>query len=144
MGSDPLSAQPVSAVGNITPVISPVKVKVFHPPPTGVLSSSPISPPPPPPPAGSALGPGQESVLDLEAPVDIQQPETFLDQPETSASQILPGVLLHLWKICTQIVHRTRNRNLMMTCRRIRLLDERLILRRKIGYILRTRVIVRL
>ena len=59
MGSNPISAQPVSAVGNIAPVFSPVKVKVTHPPPTGVLSSSPFlphtvsfppSPPPPPPP----------------------------------------------------------------------------------------------
>ena len=38
MGSNPLSAQPVSVVGNIAPVFSPVKVKVAHPPPTGVLS----------------------------------------------------------------------------------------------------------
>ena len=44
MGSNPNSAQPISTVGNIAPVFSPVKVKVNHPPPTGVLSSSPFLP----------------------------------------------------------------------------------------------------
>ena len=38
MGSNPMSAQPVSAEGNIAPVFSPVKVKVAHSSPTGVLS----------------------------------------------------------------------------------------------------------
>ena len=33
MGSNPISAQPVSAVGHVAPVFSLVKVKVFHPPP---------------------------------------------------------------------------------------------------------------
>ena len=40
MGSNPLSAQPVSAVGNIALVFSSVKVKVSHPLPAGVLSAS--------------------------------------------------------------------------------------------------------
>ena len=44
MGSNPNSAQPISAVGNIAPVLSLVQVKVTHPPPTGVLSSSPFLP----------------------------------------------------------------------------------------------------
>ena len=44
MGSNPNSVQPVSAVGNIIPVFSPGQVKVTHPPPTGVLSSSPFLP----------------------------------------------------------------------------------------------------
>ena len=44
MGFNPISAQPVSAVGHVAPVFSPVKVKVSHPPPTGVLSSSPFVP----------------------------------------------------------------------------------------------------
>ena len=44
MGSNPNSAQPVSAVGNIAPVFSPVQVKVTRPPPTGLLSSSPFLP----------------------------------------------------------------------------------------------------
>ena len=40
MGSNPIYAQSVSAVGHVAPVFSTVKVKVAHPPPTGVLSSS--------------------------------------------------------------------------------------------------------
>ena len=44
MGSNPISAQPISAVGHVAPVFSLVKVKVAHPPPTGVLSSSPFLP----------------------------------------------------------------------------------------------------
>ena len=36
MGSNPLSAQPVSAVENIAPVFFPVKVKFSHPAPAGV------------------------------------------------------------------------------------------------------------
>ena len=35
MGSNPISAQPVSAVGHIAPVFSPVKVKVAHHLPLG-------------------------------------------------------------------------------------------------------------
>ena len=92
MGSNPNSAQPISAVGNIAPVFSPVKVKVNHSPPTGVLSSSPFLPHTvsSPPPAGSAPGPGQEQVLDSEALVDKQQPETSGFQPVSSASQPYP------------------------------------------------------
>ena len=76
MGSNPNSAQPVSAVGNIAPVFSPVQVKVTRPPPTGLLSSSPFLPHTvsSPPPASLAPGPGQEQVLDLEA--DSHQPAT--------------------------------------------------------------------
>ena len=44
LGSNTSSAPPISAVGNIAPVFSPVKVKVTHPPPSGVLSSSPFLP----------------------------------------------------------------------------------------------------
>ena len=44
VGCNPNSAQPISAVGNIAPVFSPVQVKVTHPPPPGVLSSSPLLP----------------------------------------------------------------------------------------------------
>ena len=44
MGSNPSSAQPISAVGNIALVFSPVKVKFSHLPPTGVLPSSPFLP----------------------------------------------------------------------------------------------------
>ena len=96
MGSNPNSAQPVSAVGNIAPVFSPVQVKVTHPPPTGVLSSSPFLPHtvssthplPPPPPADSAPGPGQEQVLDLET--DSHQPATSGYQPVSSVSQPNP------------------------------------------------------
>ena len=68
MGSNPVSAQPISAVGHIAPVFSPVKVSVTHPLPAGVLSSSPFlphtvssphpPPPPPPPPPGSGPGTG--------------------------------------------------------------------------------------
>ena len=91
MGSNPSSAQPISAVGNIAPVFSLVKVN--HPPPTGVLSSSPflphtVSSPPPPTPASSAPGPGQEEVLDSEVSVDKQQPETSGFQMVSSASQL--------------------------------------------------------
>ena len=43
MGSNPNSAQPVSAVGNIALVFSPVQVKVTHPPPTGVFLTFPAS-----------------------------------------------------------------------------------------------------
>ena len=43
------------------------------------------------PPPGSAPGPGQESVVELEAPIDVQQPETSgfqaPDQPESSVPQ---------------------------------------------------------
>ena len=94
MGSNP--SHPVSTSGIIAPVFSPVKVKVSHPLPTGVLSSSPFMPQTvsSPPPAGSAPGPGQESVMNVEAPVEIHQPETSgyrptSDQPGSSAS--LPG-----------------------------------------------------
>ena len=68
MGSNPLSAQPVSAVGNIAPVFSPEKMKVAHPPPTGTLSSylphsaSPPHPHPhphPTPPGRFGSGPGR-------------------------------------------------------------------------------------
>ena len=95
-----MGSNPISAVGHVALVFSPVKVKVAHPPPTGVLSSSPFlphtvsSPPPPPPPpplAGSSPGLGQESVVELEAPIDVQQPETSgfqaPDQPESSVPQ---------------------------------------------------------
>ena len=44
MGTNPISAQPISAVGHIAPVFSPVKVSVAHPPPAGVISSSPFLP----------------------------------------------------------------------------------------------------
>ena len=74
-------------------MFSSVKVKVNHPPPTGVLSSSPflphtVSSPPPPTPASSAPGPGQEEVLDSEVSVDKQQPETSGFQMVSSASQL--------------------------------------------------------
>ena len=107
MGFNPLSAQPVSAVDNIASVFSPVKVKVSHPPPAGVLSASTFLPhtvPPPP-------HPGQESVLEHEAPVDIQQPESSgywpsLDQEETSAAQPGPwgfaSPLENLYPDCSQ------------------------------------------
>ena len=83
MGSNP--SQLVSTSEIITPVTSYRGPVVFsflvsncflsHPPPHP--PHPPTPPPPPPPPAGSAPGPGQESVVDIEAPVDIQQPETY-------------------------------------------------------------------
>ena len=93
IGSNTISAQPISAVGHVAPVFSPVKVKVAHPSPTGVLCSSPFLPHTVscPPPAGSAPGPGQESVVELEGPIDVQQPETSgfqaPDQLESSVPQ---------------------------------------------------------
>ena len=36
MGFNPISAQPISAVGHIAPVFYPVKVSVAHPPPARV------------------------------------------------------------------------------------------------------------
>ena len=53
MGSNPMSAQPISAVGHGAPVFSPVKVKVSHPPCGGTVfftlfaSYCFLSPPPP-------------------------------------------------------------------------------------------------
>ena len=115
MGSNPVSAQPVFAVGNITPVFSPVKMKVADPPPTGVVSS-PFLPHAvsSPPPASSAPGPGQESVIDMEASVDIKQLESFgfqpnSDQLESSASQPSHRGLFHHWETCTRTDPRTRN-----------------------------------
>ena len=100
MGSNPISAQPISAVGHIAPVF--YLVKVPQPPPTGVLSSSPFlnhtvsshthphpppRPHPPHPLADSAPGPGQEQVLDLEASLDKQQLESSSYQPVSVTSQ---------------------------------------------------------
>ena len=145
MGSNSLSVQPLSAVGNIAPVFSPVKVKVTHPPPTGVLSFSPFLPhivsPPKLPPAGSAPGQGQEQVLELEASVDKHQPETFSSRNPLLLSQSL-RFLLHHWKIFiwpgprTQNLHlgyRTGNQSVMMICRKIKLPVLRLTLRKKTG-----------
>ena len=112
MGSSPLSAQPISAL-----VFSLVKVKVTHPPLTGALSASLFLPHTvPPPPAGLAPGLGQESVLENEAPVDNQQPETSGYQPgheqQPEIAGFLPGVLLPHWRICTRTGHRTQNQPL--------------------------------
>ena len=130
-------------------MFSLVKVKVAHLPPTGVLSSSPFMPHTvslSPTLAGSALGPGQEQVLDLEATVDKLQPETSVSSRNPLLLGPLLRLLLHHWKIFTRtsprtrnlhLGHRTGNRHLMMTYRNIKLTVLRLTHRKRTGFIQR-------